>query len=239
MSGHNKWSKIKKGKEIKDKQKSNVFSKLARIITLAVIEGGGIRDPENNIKLRLAIEKAKSLNFPKENIERAIEKGTGPDRQQLKEIIYEGFGPGGVALIILATTDNVNRTLGEVRHFLELQHGKLGNQGSVLYLFKKCGLATFKLSEAQEKSVTDFADKIEAFDINEDNEFYYVYFPYEHLGKVGEYLGDLKSSAVEVEYKSISSVEINDEDQAKKILDLIDVLENLDDVHKVFTNGKI
>ncbi|OGK09802.1 hypothetical protein A2767_03455 [Candidatus Roizmanbacteria bacterium RIFCSPHIGHO2_01_FULL_35_10] len=179
MSGHNKWSKIKKGKEIKDKQKSSVFSKLTRIITLAVIEGGGITDPENNIKLRLAIEKAKNLNFPKDNIERAVEKGAGPNSQQLKEIIYEGFGPGGVALIILTATDNANRVLGEIRSALEIHGGKLGRQGSAVHFFKK----------------NDWAS-----------------------------------------YEAYSLLEISDENTAKKLLDLIEALENLEDVHKVFTN---
>src|SRR3989344_1235083 len=237
MSGHNKWSKIKKGKEVKDKQKSSVFSKLARLITLAVIEGRGITDPENNIKLRLAVEKARSLNFPKENIERAIEKGTGPAGQQLEEIIYEGFGPGGVALIILATTDNLNRSLGEVRHALELYGGKLGNLGSVRYLFKKCGLAEFRLNEAQEKSVMEFSDKIGAFDLDEDEDFFYIYFPYENLGEVKEYTLDLKPTSVEVDYKPTAYVEVANENQAQKIRELIEALENLEDVHKVFTNA--
>ena len=236
MSGHNKWSKIKKGKEIKDKQKSNVFSKLARLVTLAVIEGGGVTDPENNIKLRMAIEKAKSLNFPKENIDRAIEKGLGPDRHQLKEVIYEAFGPGGTALIILATTDNLNRTLGQVRKILEMYNGKLGDQHSVSYLFDKCGLAEFKISESEEKSVLEFADKIKAFDIDKDDESYNIYFPYENLGKVNEYQGELRTQRVEVDYKPMSEMEIADEKTVKKVLNLIENLENLDDVHKVFTN---
>src|SRR3989304_8339146 len=101
MSGHSKWANIKRKKEANDKVKGNVFGKMSKIITLAVLEGGGMTDPDHNVKLRLAIEKAKSANMPKENIQRAIEKGTGPEKSQLKEIIYEGFAPGGVSLIIL------------------------------------------------------------------------------------------------------------------------------------------
>ncbi|OGK26178.1 hypothetical protein A2954_04290 [Candidatus Roizmanbacteria bacterium RIFCSPLOWO2_01_FULL_37_12] len=239
MSGHNKWSKIKRDKGIRDKNKGNVFSKLARLITLAVIEGGGVTDPENNIKLRIAIEKAKSLNFPKENIERAIEKGSGPDRHLLKEVIYEAFGPGGISLIILATTDNLNRTLGEVRKILELHNGKLGDQHSVSYLFKKCGLVTFKLSEAEEKPIFEFADKINAFDFDKYGENYCVYFPYENLGKVNVYKGNLKTQRIEVDYKPNSQISIGDEQTTRKVVDLIDALENLDDVQKVFSNGKI
>ncbi len=184
MSGHSKWSKIKREKQTKDKQKGNVFSKLSRLITLAVIEGGGLTDRENNLKLRLAIEKAKKFNLPKENIERAIEKGTRPESQQLKAVTYEAFGPGGISLIILVTTDNMNRMLSEIKNVLESHGGKLGAQGSVMYLFKKSGLSTFEV------------------------------LPY-------------------------ASVEISDKNVAEKVLGLIDALEKLDDVQKVFSNFKI
>jgi YebC/PmpR family DNA-binding regulatory protein len=135
MSGHNKWSKIKRGKEAKDKVRGNTFSKLSRLITLAVLEGGGITDPNNNIKLRLAIDKAKHFNMPKENIARAVARASGPDKSQIREVIYEGFASAGVGLIIYATTDNPNRTLSEIRNILERHQGKLGTPGSVSYLF--------------------------------------------------------------------------------------------------------
>lgn len=246
MSGHSKWSKIKREKETKDKQKGNVFSKLSRLITLAVVEGGGISDPENNIKLRLAVEKAKRFNLPKYNIERAIEKGIGPDGLQLKELIFEAFAPGGISLIILATSDNVNRTLSEIRNVVESHGGKMGNKGSVMYLFKKCGLVTFKMGEAryntvpgvtEEEAVLSFADKIGAFDIDEDEKYFYVYLPYESLRKVKEYLGGLRVDSVEVDYKPNSLVEISDEKLVKKILDFIEALDNLDDVQRVFANA--
>ena len=238
MSGHSKWSKIKRDKQTKDKQKGNLFSKLSRLITLAVIEGGGITNPENNLKLRLAIEKAKENNLPKDNIERAIEKGIGPNRQQLKEIIYEAFGPQGVSFIILVTSDNANRTLAEVRNVVESLGGKLGNQGSVMYLFKKFGLASFRQSEVEEEAVFSFADKIKAFDIDKDEEFFYIHFPYEFLGKAREYLNELKVDNIEIEYKPDSPIKIADNDLKKKIATFIETLENLDDVHKVFANFK-
>src|SRR3989344_3649050 len=239
MSGHSKWSKIKREKETKDKQKGNIFSKLSRLITLAVVEGGSISAPENNIRLRLAVEKAKRLNLPKENIERAIEKGSGPHGLQLKELIFEAFAPGGISLIILATSDNVNRTLSEIRNVVESHGGKMGNKGSVMYLFKKCGLITFKVGETEEKVVLGFADKIGAFDIDEDEKYFYVYIPYESLSKVKEYLGGLRADSVEVDYKPNSLVEISDEKLIKKILDFIEALDNLDDVQRVFANDKI
>lgn len=239
MSGHSKWSKIKREKETKDKQKGNVFSKLSHLITLAVIDGGGIKDPESNVKLRLAIEKAKKVNMPKVNIDRAIEKGVGPDGQQLRQVIYEAFAPGGISLIILATSDNVNRTLSEVRNVVESHGGKLGNQGSVLHLFKKCGLTVFKASEETEEAVLGFADKIGAFDIDKDEEFYLLYFPYELIGKIKEYLTGLKVDSIEVDYKPYTLVDISDKNLAKKVLELIAHLESLDDVQKVYTNFNI
>src|SRR4051812_30449460 len=119
MSGHSKWANIKRKKEANDKVKGAVFGKLSRLITIAVTEGGGLPDPENNVKLRFAVEKARSENMPKENIQKAIEKGSGPNIQELKEVVYEGFGPGGVALLIVTTTDNSNRTHAEIRNVLE------------------------------------------------------------------------------------------------------------------------
>lgn len=238
MSGHSKWSKIKRGKEIKDRQKSSIFSKLSRIITLAVVEGGGITDPANNIKLRLAVEKAKQLNMPKDNIARAIDNGTGPDKESIKEVVYEAFAPGGVGLLIEASTDNLNRTLSEVRNILELNGGKLGNQGSVMYLFRKCGLVRFKRGEVTEEKVLSFAEKIGAFDIDKSEDLFSVYIPFELLHKVhGAIPPDLKTDSIEIEFKPQTPIPISGENMVKSIADLTVALEDLDDVHKVFING--
>lgn len=236
MSGHNKWSKIKRGKEAKDKIRGNVFSKLSRLITLAVIEGGGITDPDHNVKLRLVINKARQFNMPKENINRAIERASGSDKSQLKEIIYEGFAPGGVVLIIQTTTDNANRTLSEIRNILDKHQGKLGNQGSVKYLFDHCGLVVFEKNKVNEEQALAFSEKINAFDIKEDDQTFSVYFPFENLGKVKEYLNGLEANSVEIDYKPKSLVSIKDPQIGEKIEGLIEALENLDDVQKVFTN---
>src|SRR3989338_2473186 len=238
MSGHSKWSKIKREKQVKDKQKGNLFSKLSRLITLAVGEGGGIKDPENNIKLRLALEKAKNFNLPKVNIERAIEKGIGPDRLQLKEMIFEAFAPGGISIIITATSYNVNRTISEVRNVVEAQGGKIGEKGSVLYLFKKCGLATFEISKVDESAVFSFADKIASFDIDNDEKYFYVFFPYELLSKIREYLNGLTTDSIEVDYKANSLIEISNKRLADRIQNLVKTLEDLDDVQGIFTNAK-
>lgn len=135
MAGHSKWAQIKRKKGIKDQEKGTVFTKLSKLITLAVSEGASITDPDRNIKLRLALEKAKAANMPKDTIERAIQKGAGPEKDALKEVIYEGFGPEGSGFIVHATTDNSNRTSSEVRYVFDRNGGKLGVPGSLQYMF--------------------------------------------------------------------------------------------------------
>ncbi len=226
MSGHSKWANIKRQKEVNDKARGNVFAKLSRIITLAVLEGGGITNPDNNVKLRLAIEKAHQANMPKDNIKRAIEKGVGPDKAILKEAIVEGFAPGGVAMIILATTDNLNRTISEIRNVLERHQGKMAGGASVSYLFQKCASISFNKTEKTEDQVFELAEQLNAFDIISDDTHFTVYFPYENLGRV---------KGAEVDYRPFTPVILNDVDMRKLSL-LVDDLENLDDVHKVFVN---
>ncbi len=236
MSGHNKWSKIKRGKEAKDKIRGNTFSKLSRLITLAVLEGGGVTDPNNNIRLRLVIDKAKHLNMPKDNINRAIAHASGPDRAQIKEVVYEAFAPGGVGLIIYATTDNPNRTLTEVRNVLDRHQGKLGNQGSVSYLFQRCGVVSIDKNKASEDKIYEFSDKIKAFDIEENEQYYSIFFPYENLGKINNYLEGIEINPAEVDYKPQTLISISDENIYNRVVALTEALEVLDDVHRVFAN---
>lgn len=225
MSGHSKWANIK----------GNVFSKLSRQITLTVLEGGGITEPENNVRLRLAIKKAKDADMPKENIKRAIEKGVGPNKATIKEATYEAFAPGGAALIIIATTDNANRTLSEIRNVLERHEGKLANGGSITYLFQKCAIILFDKNIAAEDRIFDFAQKISAFDIDQDETHFAVFFPFENLGKLKEYIGDMEYEIAEIDYKPTTAVTVSQADKQKIDL-MVKGLENLDDVHKVFTN---
>ncbi|PIZ66857.1 YebC/PmpR family DNA-binding transcriptional regulator [Candidatus Roizmanbacteria bacterium CG_4_10_14_0_2_um_filter_36_35] len=236
MSGHSKWSNIKRKKEANDKIRGNIFGKLSHLITLSVVEGGGNTDPDNNVKLRLAIEKAHASNMPKENIKRAIEKGVGPDKNQIKEIIYEGFGPYGVSLIILAATDNQNRTLSEIRNILEKHQGKLGNSGSVSYQFQKCGLIVFDESQVDQDKILMISDQLKAFDIIETEDRYYLYFPYEHLGHIKNFLKDVRYESAEVDFKPQTIMPFTDDEKIKKISELIDLLEASDDIQKVFTN---
>ncbi|MCL4363895.1 YebC/PmpR family DNA-binding transcriptional regulator [Patescibacteria group bacterium] len=236
MSGHSKWANIKRKKEANDKVKGNVFSKLSRLITIAVLEGGGIADPENNVRLRLAVEKAHASNMPKENIKRAIEKGSGPDKSLMKEIVYEGFAPDGVSLIILAHTDNQNRTLGEIRNVLERHQGKLGNMGSVAYLFQKCGLIVLDKNVVGENKILELSDNFEALDITDDESKYFLYIPYEKLGHIKELLGNIDYVSAEIDFKPQSPIMIEDEKKLEKIAQLVEALEELEDVQKVFTN---
>jgi len=238
MSGHSKWSQIKRKKGIKDQQKGAVFTKISRLISLAVSESG-ITDPNNNIKLRMAIAQAKSANMPKENIKRAIEKGNGPDKSILQEHIYEGFGPEGTVFLIYSTTDNQNRTFTDIKHSFEKNNGKVGSQGSVTYLFKKCGLIVLNKETENEENVFKFADEISAFDIDEDVESYFIYFPYENLGKIPEKTYLSSEVNPELDYKPMAYVRINEASTAKKILNLVTELENIEDVHKVFSNFDI
>lgn len=239
MSGHSKWANIKRQKQAADLKRGNIFSKLSRAITVAVLEGGKIADPENNVKLRLAIEKAKAANMPKENIQRAIERAAGKGGEELKEVIIEAFGPQGTAFLILAATDNINRTLSQIRQTLERGGGKLGTPGAVSYLFTRCGLVTFSKTKAQEETVLNFADKIEAFDIDSDANFFYVYFPFQNLGKIKEALTPgLVYESVEIDFKPNSLIKITDQATAQKILTLILQLEELDDVQRVFVNSE-
>lgn len=236
MSGHSKWANIKRQKQAADLKRGQIFSKLSRLITLAVVQGGGITDPEYNVKLRLAIEKAKQANMPKENIKRAIERGVGPEKDQLKELIYEALGPENVGLLILATTDNPNRTRTQIREILEKNGGKLVDSGAVNYLFTRCGLVIFSKNKISEEKVFDFASKADALDIDEDKDNFYVYLPFENLGKIKEFLGDLVYETAEIDFKPNSLISIENPEKAKQILNLVDLLEGLDDVQKVFGN---
>ncbi|MCL4374288.1 YebC/PmpR family DNA-binding transcriptional regulator [Patescibacteria group bacterium] len=236
MSGHSKWANIKRKKEVNDKLRGSLFTKLTRMITLAVLEGNGMTDPDYNFRLRLAIDKAKQLNMPKDNIARAIEKGIGPNKSQLKELFYEGFAPGGVALIIHATTDNHNRTMSEIRNVMEKGGGKLGDQGAVAYLFQKCGVVMVDKQANSQEAVLAFADRIGAFDIEEDDESFIVYFPFERLGKIRDQFQGLTAPAAELCFRPTTSVTVADPALFDRVTRLAESLESLDDVHGVYTN---
>jgi YebC/PmpR family DNA-binding regulatory protein len=237
MSGHSKWANIKNKKAANDKAKSAVFGKVSRMITLAVVEGGGLTNPDANFKLRLAIDKAHAANMPKENIQRAIDKGHGADASQLKEVVYEAFGPHGVAYMILCATDNPTRTHNEVKGIIEKRGGKMGNQGSVNYLFQKCAVMQFDLKTASEETIFNFGEALNAYDIDEQEEIMTVYFPFEHFGKAKAALGTtLHPQRFDVEYRSLSPIQVPSESEAKHVIELAEAIEELADVHTVFSN---
>jgi YebC/PmpR family DNA-binding regulatory protein len=237
MSGHSKWANIKNKKAANDKVKGTAFAKMSRIITLAVLEGGGVTNPDTNFKLRLAIEKARAFNMPKENINRAIERGHGPDSAALKEVVYEAFAPHGVAFIIMGSTDNPTRTHNEIKGIIEKRGGKMGSQGSVGYLFQKCAVMQFDLSTSSEDMIFEFGQKIQAYDIDEGEGKITVFFPFEQFGKAKEALGGVIHPVLsEIEYRPLSRVQVPSEIEAKHIIELSEAIEDLADVHNVFSN---
>lgn len=235
MSGHSKWANIKRKKELNDRERASQFTKLSRLITLAVHEGGGIGDPQNNAKLNLIVTKAKAINMPKVNIERAIERATSSEKTHIKEIIYEAFGQNGIVYLIQTTTDNQNRTFNEIRNLVEQHEGKLGNQGSVMYQFQKCGLVMIKRSLLDENGALELSEKVNAFDMEEDADMWYIYIPFEELGKVRERISADIEYEIEIDFKPQNKLSPSDSDR-EKAHTFIEALEQHDDVQSVFSN---
>jgi YebC/PmpR family DNA-binding regulatory protein len=236
MSGHSKWHSIKHKKAVVDARRGQHFTKLARAITVAAREGGG--DPDGNPALGLAVQKARDASMPKDNIERAIAKGTGEgvDAEQLETVLYEGYGPGGVALLIEAVTDNRNRTGADVRHLLSKHGGNLGEPGSVSYLFDKQGVIVVDATRYDEDDLMAAIDA-GALDIVRDDDVFEVLTEPAELVTVRQALQD---SAVDVDsadlaWRPKSRVPVEETDAAK-LIRLIDSLEESDDVAGVHAN---
>jgi YebC/PmpR family DNA-binding regulatory protein len=236
MAGHSKWAGIKHKKAIVDARRGKLFTKLARAITVAAKEGGG--DIEGNPSLALAVQKAKDASMPKDNIERAIAKGTGEggDADALEAVMYEGYGPGGVAMLVEATTDNRNRTGSDIRHAFGKHGGNLGEPGSVAYLFDKRGVIVVDAGRYTEDDLIAAIDA-GAEDIALDDDFFEVLTEPASLAEVRSALVD---SGVEIENAEIAqrpkTLVALDEDGATKLMRLIDSLEDLDDVDDVHAN---
>ncbi len=240
MSGHNKWHQIKRQKGVADIKRGQFFTKYARLITLAVREGGGSTDPSNNFKLRLSIEKAREINMPKENIKRAIDRGAGKEvgAADLSQTIYEGYASFGVALIIDAVTDNKQRTASILKHLLELAGGHLGSPGSVSYLFERRGLITVQKGENSYDQVFEKMLEIGATDFEESGDVYEVYTDAGKLHEIKEKLSQLnfKINSSELIFFPKTTILISEKEKAEKILKLMGELEALDDVQKVYAN---
>ena len=236
MSGHSKWHSIKHKKAVVDARRGQHFTKLARAITVAAREGGG--DPDGNSALGLAVQKARDASMPKENIERAIAKGTGEgaDTDQIDTVVYEGYGPGGVALLIEALTDNRNRTGAEVRHALSKHGGSLGEPGSVSYLFDKRGVIVLDAKRYDEEDLMPAIDA-GAQDISLDDDVFEIITEPGDLVTVRD---ALLQAGVEIESTDLtqrpkSRVPVQEAD-ARKLMRLIDALEESDDVGAVHAN---
>ncbi len=239
MSGHSKWSTIKRKKGALDAKRSKIFTKLIREIVVAARVGGG--DPEGNPRLRLAIDKARGANMPKDNIERGIKKGTGADSgEAYEEIVYEGYGPGGVAIYIDALTDNKNRTVGDVRHALTKYGGNLGANGCVAYLFEKKGLVRFDAAAVDLEALMDAALEVGADDVVEEGDGIEVVTTPAAFEAVRKGLADagFTSEDAEITMEPSTTVELKGS-QASSMLKLMDHLEDLDDVQNVFANFDI
>ena len=239
MSGHSKWSKVKHQKEASDAAKGKIFTKLANAIIIAVREGGGITDLEGNFRLRLAVEKAKNLNMPKENIERAIEKGKGNEGMgRLEKIIYEAFGPGGVGILIETATDNKQRTVAAIKNVLDRGGGSLAGSGAVSYLFKLMGLIRINKKEKNLDEFTEIAINVGANDLDEVGDTIEIYTMSESLHKVKEALTKkgLYVESAELFYHPITLLPINNKETALSVLKLLSSLEELDDIQRVFAN---
>jgi YebC/PmpR family DNA-binding regulatory protein len=236
MAGHSKWAGIKHKKAIVDARRGKLFTKLARAITVAAKEGGG--DPDANPRLSLAISKAKDASMPKDNIERAIAKGTGEgaDAAALEDVVYEGYGPGGVAMLVEAVTDNRNRTGSEVRHTFSKHGGSLGEPGSVAYLFDKKGLVVVDGERYTEDDLMVAIDA-GAEDIAMDDDVYEILSEPSDLTAVR---AALEEAGIDIETAEITQQPKTrvplDEDGATKLMKLIDALEDNDDVDAVHAN---
>ncbi len=240
MSGHSHWSSIKHKKSAEDEKRGKIFSKLSRMISIAAREGG---NPEMNYKLRKALEEAKNLNMPKENIERAIKRGTGElGGEKLEFVSYEAFGPGGIALIIEGITDNKNRTLAEIKQILRKYEGKLAESGSVKWLFERKGVISIHTDDEPRESLELKAIEAgaEDMDFREKENILDIYTKPEELEKVKKELEEkgLKIDSSSLDWVSREQIEIPTEEK-KNIEKLFEELSENDAVQDIYSNLKV
>jgi YebC/PmpR family DNA-binding regulatory protein len=239
MSGHSKWSTIKRQKGVNDSKRSAMFTKVAREIAVAARAGGG--DPDANYRLRLAIDKARSINMPADNIKRSIEKATGGgDAEQYEEIVYEGYGPGGVAVLVEAATDNRNRTAAEVRSIFAKTGGQLAGSGAVAWQFEVRGLITVDRAGVEPDEVALSAIDAGAADVDSETDPIEIYTEPSDLYTVRKAIEDAGIKVDDAESAMIAKQTVSlDADHVRKALRLVELLEDLDDVQRVTTNVDI
>ncbi|MFC6203861.1 MULTISPECIES: YebC/PmpR family DNA-binding transcriptional regulator [Psychrobacter] len=236
MAGHSKWANIKHRKARQDAVKGKIFTKIIREIVSAAKQGDP--DPDKNPRLRAVIEKALSVNMTRDTINRAVDRGTGGgDNENMEEVNYEGYGIGGVAVLVETLTDNLNRTVSEIRHAFTKHDGNLGTSGSVAYLFNKRGEISFD-DISLEDEVMLVALDAGAVDIENDGESLLVITEVESFGSVKDALdaAGLISNNAEVTMSPATTAEIDNLDDAEKVMKMIDMLEDIDDVQNVYTN---
>lgn len=236
MAGHSHWAGIKHKKAAIDNRRGKLWSKLSKAIIIAARDGGG--DPAMNLRLRYAINDAKAVSMPKDNIERAIKKGTGElDGGNLEEVLYEGYGPGGVAVLCEILTDNRNRTAPEIRKIFELAGGKLGATGCVAWMFDRKGLAVVPKDQTDEETLLELALESGAEDVRTEEDCYEVISEVDAFNDVRAALeeADLKTDTAEITRLPKDTVDIAADD-AKKVMQLIDALDDHDDVQNVSAN---
>ncbi|KKR78248.1 MAG: transcriptional regulator [Candidatus Curtissbacteria bacterium GW2011_GWA1_40_9] len=244
MSGHSKWSTIKRQKGVADAKRGQVFTKLGSAITIAVREGGG-GDPASNFRLRLAMEQARGVNMPNINIQRAVDRGLGPSTSsglgQLESVVYEGYGPSKVAIIVEAATDNKNRTTPEVRGVIERGGGTFATPGAVSWMFADAGLITVAKNGTFFEEIFEAAVDCGAEDVEDAGDLVEIYTKPADVEKVKNAMASrgLTPKSTEIFKKPTTVQPIDDAEVAKKVLGLIEKLEDLDDVQKVYANFDI
>ena len=238
MSGHSKWANIKHKKEKTDAQRAKVFTKIGKEITIAVKEGGG--DPNSNAKLRDLIQKAKSNNVPNDNIERTIKKALGGTGENYEEVVYEGYGPAGIAVIVEATTDNRNRTAGNIRSYFSKYHGNMGQTGCVSFMFEEKGVIVIadEDGEIDEDKLMETALESGAADFSGEDGIFEIYTEPDDVYAVAESLKDAGYTFESAEKTKVptTSVTLDNEDDIKFMNLLIEKLEEDDDVMEVYHN---
>lgn len=240
MAGHNKWSKVKRLKGALDAKRGKLFSRFSKEITVAARLGGG--NPAMNPRLRAAVQSARSQSMPNDNIERAIKKGTGAvGAQTVEEMVYEGYAPGGVALIVEAATDNKNRTAADMRLIFTKNHGNLGGPGSVSFMFHRKGQITVPVAAAAEDKLLEIILDAGAEELTTDDEHHVIITPPDQLYAVAETLkkATIEPDAQKLTYIPENSVTVGDEETAAQVLKLCDALEDCDDVLSVHANFDI
>ena len=236
MAGHSKWANIKHRKARQDASRGKVWTKVIREITVAAKDGP---DPNDNPRLRLALEKANAANMPKDTVKRAIEKGSGTgETGELEEIIFEGYGPGGVAILVETMTDNRNRTVSDVRHAFSKFGGNLGTDGSVSYLFKKLGVIHINKDYSEEILMENVIES-GAQDFSEEDDFFEVTTDPNQFNKVIDFFkeNDIQYINAELTLRADTLVDL-DQDMSEKVLNIMEFMDDLDDVQEVHTNAE-